>query len=304
VSYGSLWRRWFRGVSWIWINERYRALLPEGLSENVMTLDSPDRFHAKQGRSTARVVLNKGDKPLAVYLKRHFRLPFHLRIRAIFDPAGKYSPAAAEWLHLERARALGIEVPDVVAAGEQIGPRGDLKSFLMIAELTGSEAVNELLPRLAVDLNAMAFATLKRGLIAEMARITATLHAAQIFHKDLYLCHFFLAHNRLDREPANARVSLIDLHRLKEHRLWPDWWRWKDLGQLLYSTEGVDGITDRDRLRFWRIYCRILGIGPPRWHAWVIRLRAARYLEHNRKPRYRQTPRQPESLSAVHGVER
>ncbi len=80
-------------------------------------------------------------------------------------------------------------------------------------------------------------------------------------------------------------LSLIDLHRLKEHRLWPDWWRWKDLGQLLFSTYGVDGITDRDRLRFWRIYRRRVGIRRPRWHARMIRLRAARYLEHNRKPR-------------------
>jgi heptose I phosphotransferase len=285
VSYGSLWQRWSRGVSWTWINDQYRARLPEDLSENVMTLDSPDRFHAKQGRSTARVVLHRADKPLAVYLKRHFRLPLIARLRALFDPGGKHSPAAAEWSHLERARALGIDVPEVVAAGERIGPKGHLKSFLIIAELTGCEAVNELLPRLAVVLEARAFETLKRRLIAEMARITATLHAALVFHKDLYLCHFFLAHDRLDRERGTVHVSLIDLHRLKEHRLWPDWWRWKDLGQLLYSTEGIDGITDRDRLRFWRIYRQRLGIERPRWHARIVRLRAARYLEHNRKPR-------------------
>jgi heptose I phosphotransferase len=285
VSYGSFWQRWSRGVSWTWINEQYRARLPEDLSENVMTLDSPDRFHAKQGRSTARVVLLRADKPLAVYLKRHFRLPLVARLRALFDPGGKHTPAAAEWSHLERARELGIDVPEVVAAGERIGPRGHLKSFLMIAELAGCEAVNELLPRLAVQLDAHAFQTLKRRLIAEIARITATLHAARVFHKDLYLCHFFLAQEQLDGERGITRVSLIDLHRLKEHRLWPDWWRWKDLGQLLYSTEGVDGVTDRDRLRFWRIYRQRLRIQRPRWHARIVRLRAARYLEHNRKPR-------------------
>jgi heptose I phosphotransferase len=304
VSYGSFWQRWSRGVSWTWINEQYRARLPEDLSDNVMTLDSPDRFHAKQGRSTARVVLHGADKPLAVYLKRHYRLPFVARLRALFDPGGKHSPAAAEWSHLERARALGIDVPEVVAVGERIGPTGHLKSFLMIVELAGCQAVNELLPRLAVELDAQAFGTLKRRLIAEMARITAALHMARVFHKDLYLCHFFLDHDRLDWERGTAQVSLIDLHRLGEHRLWPDWWRWKDLGQLLYSTEGVDGITDRDLLRFWRSYCRKLGIGLPRWHAWVIRLRAARYLEHNRKPPYRQTPPEPESLTAGQGEER
>ena len=80
-------------------------------------------------------------------------------------------------------------------------------------------------------------------------------------------------------------LSLIDLHRLREHRFWPDWWRWKDLGQLLFSTYGVAGISDRDRLRFWRSYCRRVGITRPRWHARIVRARAARYLEHNRTPR-------------------
>jgi heptose I phosphotransferase len=283
VSYGSLWQRWFQGVSWTWINERYRARLPDDLGANVMTLESQDRFHAKQGRSTARVVLVRADRPLVVYLKRHFRLSWPARLAALVDPNGKHSPAAAEWAHLERARALGIDVPEVVAAGEHIGPWAQLQSFVMIAELSGCEAVNELLPRLAVQLDSRAFETLKRQIIDEMARITATLHAAHNFHKDLYLCHFFLDHEGLN-VPA-FRLSLIDLHRLEEHKLWPDWWRWKDLGQLLFSTYGVDGITDRDRWRFWRIYRGRVGIRRPRWHARMVRLRAARYLEHNRKAR-------------------
>ena len=309
MSYGSLWQRWFRGVSWTWINERYGARLPENLGANVMTLESRDRFHAKQGRSTARVVLVRSDRPLAVYLKRHFRLPWPARLAALVDPGGKHSPAAAEWAQLERARALGIDVPEVVAAGEQIGPWSQLQSFVMIAELSGSEAVNELLQRLAAELDSLAFETLKRHVIDEMARITATLHAVHAFHKDLYLCHFFLGlepakgltdftdreargpdlsvftASEMTRQEQTIRLSLIDLHRLKVHKLWPDWWRWKDLGQLLFSTYGVDGITNRDRLRFWRIYRRRVGIRRPRWHARMVRLRAARYLEHNRKPR-------------------
>ena len=197
MSYGSLWQRWSRGVSWTWINDRYRARLPDDLGANVMTLESRDRFHAKQGRSTARVVLVRSDRPLTVYLKRHFRLPWPARLAALVDPGGKHSPAAAEWAHLERARAMGIDVPEVVAAGEHIGPRAHLQSFVMIAELSGSEAVNELLPRLAVQHDSRTFETLKRRIIAEMARITATLHGARAFHKDLYLCHFFLGHEAL-----------------------------------------------------------------------------------------------------------
>jgi heptose I phosphotransferase len=285
VSYGSLWERWAHGVNWTWINERYRARLPEDLAVTVMSLESRDRFHAKQGRSTARVVLEKAGRPLAVYLKRHSRLPWSARLAALFDPAGRYSPSAAEWSHLERVRALGIEVPEVVAAGERIGPGTDLRSFLMVAELSDCSPLNESLPQLAGRLGVRGIARFKRQLIREMARITATLHTARVFHKDLYLCHFFLDSGSLDSPDRAPRIVLIDLHRLREHKRWSDWWRWKDLGQLLYSTYGVDGITEGDRLQFWKEYCSLAGLRHATWHARVVRLRAARYLEHNRKRR-------------------
>jgi heptose I phosphotransferase len=285
VTYGSLWERWVRGVNWTWINERYRARLPEDFSETVMTLVGRDRFHAKQGRSTTRVVLARADRPLVVYLKRHFQHPWPARLAALVTPGGKQTPARAEWAHLERVRALGIDVPDVVAAGERIGPRAGLSSFLMVEELSGCDALNELLPRLAVQLDPVSFAALKRRVVREMARMTATLHVAGVFHRDLYLCHFFIDSDGLSSDGSPRRVSLIDLHRLEEHRLWADWWRWKDLGQLLFSTYGVAGINNRDRLRFWRNYRRQVRIRRPEWHARMVRIRAARYREHNRKPR-------------------
>ena len=152
MRYGSLWERLVRGVRWSWIDPRYQSALPPDLDASVMTLDSRDRLHAKQGRSTARVVFHPAaaaaDRasgtaqcagasagPVAVYLKRHFRLPWLARLAALFDPAGRHSPAAAEWAHLERARALGVPVPEVVATGERIGPWACLQSYLMVAEL-------------------------------------------------------------------------------------------------------------------------------------------------------------------------
>jgi hypothetical protein len=160
-----------------------------------------------------------------------------------------------------------------------------LRSFLMVAELTGCVALNEVLPKLADRLDSRDFAVLKRRVISEVARITAILHEAHYFHKDLYLCHFFLDLDRLEREGRPSRIVLIDLHRLGVHRIGRDWWRWKDLGQLLFSTSGVAGIDDRDRLRFWCSYKRQVSIRFERWQARLIRLRAARYARHNRKRR-------------------
>jgi heptose I phosphotransferase len=236
MNLGSLWERLVRGVRWSWIDERYRSALPADFDATVMSLESRDRLHAKQGRSTARVVFHPAGRPLSVYLKRHFQLPWTARLSALIHPNGGYSPGAAEWAHLEKARALGVPVPDVVAIGERIGPWALLQSYLVVAELTGCKELNEALPVLARKLDRASFERLKRRIVDKAARISATMHKARMFHKDLYLCHFFLDLDRLAHDPNDVELTLIDLHRLQEHRLWPDRWRWKDLGQLLFST--------------------------------------------------------------------
>ncbi len=301
MNYGSLWQRWTRGVSWTWVNDRYRDSLPADFDAGIMSQETPDRLHVKQGRSTARVVFPPA---LSVYLKRHYRLPWPARLAATLAPWSRHSPATAEWDRLARSRALGIEVPDVVAAGERIGPRAGLTSFLMVAELTGCEALNEVLPRLAARLDPNQFASLKRRVIAEMARIAATLHAARLFHRDLYLCHFFLDVERFERGGRTIRLVLIDLHRLSSRRIGPDWLRWKDLGQLLYSTFDVESIDDRDRLRFWRLYRKHCPVALAWWQAGIVKFRAGRYQTHNRKPRQAREPRGVESLQCSTGPTR
>ena len=148
-----------------------------------------------------------------------------------------------------------MPVPEVVAAAEFVGPWGRLRSCLAVEELTDMLPLNEAVPLAAARLAPADFRRWKRGLIAEMARLTRLLHDRRRFHKDLYLCHFYIA--RADTAVADpawrGRVFLIDLHRLGRHPwTWP-WWRMKDLAQLLYSTE-VPGVDARDRLYFWRMY--------------------------------------------------
>jgi heptose I phosphotransferase len=277
MSHGSVWDRLYRGTRWAWLADRYRSSLPADLDATVMELQTRDRFHAKQGRSTARYVFHTPAGPLPVYLKRHYRLPLRSRIAALLDPGGRHSPASAEWAHLERVRALGVAVPETIAAGERIGPWGALQSYLVVAELTGCDPLHEAIPALARGLDSAAFAARKRAIVAAIADIAAKLHRAGVFHKDLYLCHFYL-----DGNAAGVRLRLIDLHRLGEHRWWPDRWRWKDLGQLLYSTYGVAGIDDRDRLRFWAAYRKRIELGRGRWRLAMVRYKASRYLAHNR----------------------
>ncbi len=282
---GNLVARLTRGSRWSWRAERHAASLPADLDAAVMGLEGGDRHHRKQGRSTARIRFDPaspGAPALSVYLKRHYRLPVWDRLRAWIHPAGRYSPGAAEWAHLERARALGIAVPEVVAVGERIGPWGSLQSYLMVAELVGQDALHEAIPALAETLDPAAFARLKRALIVEMAAIVARLHQANAFHKDLYLCHFFLPMDYEFQPGGEGRLCLIDLHRLAVHRWTSVRWRCKDLGQLLFSTDGVLGIDDRDRLRFWMHYRRLMRFRFPHAERRLAQGKAALYGKHNR----------------------
>jgi heptose I phosphotransferase len=281
VAHGGFWQRLVRGSRWSWVGERYRAALPADLDRTVMSLESRDRLHTKQGRSTARVVFHGPEGPVATYLKRHFRLPWLARLAALVAPEGLHTPGAAEFAHLQKARELGLPVPEVVAAGESIGPWGRLQSYLLVAELTGWSPLHEAIPELAGRLDRDSFERLKRGLAREAAQIAATLHRNRCFHKDLYLCHYFLDLSALDR--PQRRLALIDLHRLAEHRIWPERWRRKDLGQLLFSTEGVDGLTGRDALRFWAHYRELCGLRRPSRLARQVARKAAGYSRHNRQ---------------------
>ena len=281
---GNLLIRLTRGTRWSWRADRHAGALPVDLDASVMALEGGDRHHRKQGRSTARIRFDApepGVPPLSVFLKRHYRLPAWDRLRALVHPSGRYSPASAEWAHLEAARRLGIQVPEVVAVGERIGPWGGLQSYLMVAELVDQAPLHEAIPTLSGSLEPVAFDRLKRALIVEMAEVVARLHAAHAFHKDLYLCHFFLPSDGF-QPGGGGRLCLIDLHRLAVHRWSGARWRCKDLGQLLYSTEGVAGIDNRDRLRFWKHYRRRMKLRLPQVEARLARGKAALYGKHNR----------------------
>ena len=245
-----------RGWSVLHSTPDWDAVAGPGWSDRVMSADLADRFHAKQGRSIARWALAGGGRELVVYLKRHYELPRWRGLLATLFPRAAWSPGLAEWEHLSWARVMGLPVPRAVAVGQFVGPRGRLQSFLAVEELTGMLPLNKAVPQALERLSADDFARWKRGLVAELARLARELHRRRAFHQDLYLCHFYVAAADTERVPEAwpGRVVMIDFHRLARHRVgWP-WWVAKDLGQLLYSTHEVEGITDDDRRQFWDEY--------------------------------------------------
>jgi heptose I phosphotransferase len=284
----TFWQRLARGVRRVRQRPDWTQFAGPDWEERIMAMPVTDRFHAKQGRSIGRWIVEGPDRNLAVYLKRHYRLPRWRGLLAAFWPDAGWSPALQEWRHLEWAKAKGLPVPAALAAAEYIGPWGRLQSVLAVEELAGMVPLHEAIPAAAQRLDPRTFGDWKRGLAVEMAHLTRELHRRRCFHKDLYLCHFYV---RPEELPAPAewvgRVHLIDLHRLAHHPWTWRWWQVKDLAQLLYSSVIV-GVSARDRLRFWRAY---LGPQQRTWSTWWLRrlvlVKWRRYRRHNEKHRGR-----------------
>jgi heptose I phosphotransferase len=144
-------------------------------------------------------------------------------------------------------------------------------------------ALHEAIPMAAQRLPAPQFSQWKRGLTIALAQLVLRLHGLQRFHKDLYLCHFFIDERITRSVPPtwNGQLVMIDLQRLDYHPWTAAWWKLKDLAQLVYSTN-VAGITPRDRLRFARHYAgETRRTWRWRWLSWLIGIRWRNYERHN-----------------------
>ena len=281
---GWFWQRLVRGYRKIRQHPDWEKFAGLNWPDRIMSEEVTDRFHAKQGRSIARWTLTAPDgQQCVVYLKRHYQLARRSGVLAAFFPKKTWSPGLEEYEHLHWAASLGLPVPRALAAGELVGPGGRLQSFLAVEELSGMLALHEAVPLAQQHLDALTFQRWKRALAVEMARLTWLLHQRAVFHKDLYLCHFYIAEADCQHLPETwrDRVFVIDLHRLAHHSVTWLWWQVKDLAQLLYSSE-VPGITIQDRLAFWRAYRAEAG-GRCGWLKRVIRMKWRLYREHNKK---------------------
>lgn len=291
---GSFWQRLVRGTVRRQARADWDAFAGTDWPTTIMSTAVTDRFHAKQGRSTGRLIMHAAGRPLSVYLKRHYRLPWWQGWLASLYPGGNWSPALQEWAHLEWAQVHGFPVPGPVAAAEFIGPAGRLQSCLAVEELVGMLPLHEAIPAAATALDAPTFRRWKTGIALEVARLSWELHRRRRFHKDLYLCHFYIPGADVSRIPLwRGRVHLIDLHRLGHHPWTGPIWQIKDLAQLLYSSE-IAGVTARDRLTFWKRY---LGPQRRRWPGRLLRScvlgKWQRYRRHNRPEASAAVPPQP-----------
>ena len=189
---GSWWRRLLGDTRRLREREDWARFAGVNWADQILQAQVTDDFHAKQGRSTGPLGARNRGQTLSVYLKRHYQLPWWQGLMATLWPAGDWSPALQEYRHLQWAQGQGLPVPRIVAAGEYLKPFGKLQSFLAIEELAGMLPLHQAIPRAARLLEPWTFRRWKAGLVREMARLTRILHERRYFHKDLYLCHFYI----------------------------------------------------------------------------------------------------------------
>ncbi|MFO0823214.1 MAG: lipopolysaccharide kinase InaA family protein [Gemmataceae bacterium] len=281
----SLWRRLTRGTRLLRRTADWDRFAGEGWEQRIMSEPVTDRLHEKQGRSIGRRIFEDGPARLSVYLKRHYKLPWLHGLLATLFPNTAWSPGLQEWQHLIWAAGQGFPVPRPVAAGQTVGPWFRLQGFLAVEELHGMLPLHEAVPLAASRLAPDVFADWKRGLTVELARLARELHRRNVFHKDLYFCHFYIPESftRLTPESWTNQAVMIDLHRLGRHRFTAAWWQVKDLAQLLYSSD-VPGVTAKDRLRFWKLYRNGWSERPPgEWLLPFVKWKWQLYERHHRR---------------------
>ena len=229
--------------------------------EDVMDSDVPDVMRtvgpAGRRRDNCRVTLPAagGRGPLACYLKRHWTAHGP-------DPGVVEAEAAAE------CERHGVPVLKVAAHGAGDDGRGGRVSFFLSEAVPGVPA-DDFWPGVAGD-RVRAERTIDA--LADAAR---RLHAAGLFHRDLYWCHFFV-HEVGDK----LTCRLIDLQRIVRPR-WPTRWRLKDVAQFRFSTPA--GVGD-DLMRRWlRVYCGgRVGLRQRLWWR-AVGVRAALYARRERR---------------------
>ena len=157
--------------------------------------------------------------------------------------------AGQEWRAIQRLTEAGVATMTAVAYGARGCNPAAQHSFIVTEELAPTTDLEQLTLNW---LQQPPEPRLKRALIAEVARMTGTMHRAGVNHRDCYICHFLL-HTDKPLAADDLRLSLIDLHRAQVRSATPMRWRNKDLAGLYFSALNI-GLTRRDKLRFLRGY--------------------------------------------------
>ena len=189
-------------------------------------------------------------------------------------PAGvKGTPAQDEVRGIELLQRAGI--PTVPLVGW--GTLADGRSFVVSLDLAGFKDSEKLVQ------GGLPFA----DVLGPTADVAAKLHAANLHHRDLYLCHFF-AKTAAGTAPE---IALIDAARVKSLPRWfAERWTVKDLAQFWYSTTKLP-VTEAQRDTWLARYAEKRGLTSTAALRRAIVRKSAWIARHDRRLNERQPTR-------------
>ncbi len=202
-------------------------------------------YRELEGRRTLRTEVNGR----GYFVKIHRGIGWGEIVKNLLTAKAPVLGAGQEWRAIQRLHEVGVPTMTAVAYGERGGNPATQHSFIITEELAPTISLEDFAANWHEQPPAP---TLKRALIAEVARMAGTMHRAGVNHRDFYICHFLL-HTDKPVTADDFRLSLIDLHRAQTRGQTPRRWRDKDLAGLYFSALEI-GLTRRDKLRFLRTY--------------------------------------------------
>ena len=156
--------------------------------------------------------------------------------------------ARNEWEAIKKLKELNIDTMTAVAFGSEGFNPAQLKSFIVTEELTDTIPLEDYCRSWG---NTKPNFKIKIELIRKLAHVSQVMHSSGMCHRDYYLCHFHLHPSR--SQDDELKVSLIDLHRALITKRLAIRWIVKDIAGLYFSAMNI-GLTERDKLRFIRLY--------------------------------------------------
>jgi heptose I phosphotransferase len=231
-------------------------LLPEFLArrwsnqdvfEQILGLQG-EVYREKDGRKTMRFSLDGQ----GYFAKLHHGTGWKKILQYLFQFRLPVLSAQNEWRAIPQLEKLGIKTTPLIGYGIRGRNPAWRQSFVITRELTGVTSLEDVCGNWPLQKPPASF---KRQLITEVAHIARRLHTNCMYHRDFYICHFLLDTSMADSAgPSETPVLyLIDLHRVQIRRRPSRRRQIKDIAGLYFSSMDI-GLTDKDLLRFWRIY--------------------------------------------------
>lgn len=221
----------------------------------LMTYGGGEPYRVVPGRSTVRAELEgPAGSRVALYLKRHTRVPWTLKVRRTVGLGQPVSQARREVQGIVRLTDLGIPTMRLAALGEAFEAGGRIERSCLVTEEIGGATQADDDAEARFGPGGEGPTAEKRRLVRKIGRLARTLHGAGFVHRDFYLCHILVR----PVEGGGEVLHLIDLQRLgRRPGGAPRRWIVKDLAALLFSSwpSPATGIrsrvfTETDRMRF------------------------------------------------------